>query len=154
MSVLEKINRPVMAMVLAVGMIAGVASAMDSCNSCAVQPVCDVCAGNPSLAPLARTNLPGFYSNDYDYSVSARTPIGIDYYVPKLSGVVEDSVMPLMNPVDRYYATHRVINGQVVDESREYALAMRIPRYINADGTQGPLAVDAETYDINDMASR
>lgn len=108
-------------------------------------PMCTSCAGNPSLAPLARTNLPGTYSNDYDYAVTARTPIGINYLVPTQGGLVETPVIPLTNPVDRYYATHRVMNGQVVDDSAAYQMALSTPilRQIQGNMAAGSAASPA-----------
>lgn len=82
------------------------------CNACsAPKPVCTTCT-DPRLQP---TSLPGVYSNDFDYAVtSQRNTTGFPYLIPTASGLLESPTIPLTNPVDRYYATHRVINNQVV----------------------------------------
>lgn len=150
---LYSMRRAALAVVLALGMVSGITLAADFCHQCPpAPPACSVCQDNASLAPLARTGLPGFYSNDYDYSVTARYPIGMNYYIPTEQGVIEDSVIPLRNPVDRYYATHKVVNGRVVDESAAYQAALAIPHYVNPDGTQGALATASETYGPNEQA--
>lgn len=75
-----------------------------------VKPVCNPCAGGP-----ASTDLPGWYSNDYDYTTSSQVDTGITYVIPNQNGYVESHTIPLTNPVDQYYATHQVRNGQVVE---------------------------------------
>lgn len=110
--------------------------------------------GNPSLESLRRTNLPGYYSNDYDYADSAHNPNGIDYLIPTQAGLIESKVIPLLNPVDRYYATHTVNNGQVRDNSASYRMALSTPHFVNPDGTRGALATVAETYDNKQTAQQ
>lgn len=128
MSFIAKIKRPILAFALVLGLGAGIASAADSCNPCvqpdyctpvctvaevvpAMQPVCTAFCSDPSLA---RTDLPGWYSNDYDYSVSSQRDTGISYLIPTMNGFEESNHIPLTNPVDQYYATHAVRNGEVV----------------------------------------
>ena len=173
----EKVKRPLFAFAMALGFAAGAVQAVecytDTCYTntcaspvvCAAQPVCGTCEGNPSLSSLARTNLPGYYSNDYDYSMSARTPTGIDYLIPTQYGLIESPVIPLTNPVDRYYATHTVRNGQVVDESASYRMALSTPTMNNPNqpamanaGRTSNLTTGANTYananQDNDFANR
>ena len=101
------------------------AKANDLCSPCTAPirhaPVVTV-AANPyvcdlnmcSSTQIARTDLPGIYSNDYDYSVSSQIDTGVTYLIPTQTGFVESNRIPLTNPVDQYYATHRIINGDVV----------------------------------------
>lgn len=128
MSFIAKVKRPILAFLMVLGLGAGVVSAADSCGSCAqpdyctpvcsaqevapvLRPVCTSFCGDPSLA---RTDLPGWYSNDYDYSVSSQRDTGVSYLIPTMNGFKESSLIPLTNPVDQYYATHAVRNGAVV----------------------------------------
>ena len=113
-----------LAAVAVLGLAASSAVASDFCSPC-VQPIsvqsiaapapmyCSVC---PSPA-LARTNLPGWYSDDYDYHTTAQHTTGITYAIPTMNGFIESDHIPLTNPVDQYYATHSIVNGQVVDDS-------------------------------------
>lgn len=161
MRLIEKIKRPIFAMVLASCLVGGAAMAMEYCTTSSCEPVTCVtpavcgatCPGNPSLEALRRTNLPGFYSNDYDYRDSAHNPNGIDYLIPTQAGLIESKVIPLTNPVDRYYATHTVRSGQVVDESTQYQLALSTPSHINTDGTPGGLATASESFGLGDAAT-
>ncbi len=131
MSLFAKITRPVLALVMVVGLGAGVAAAADYCEPCvqpdyctpactvqpapALQPVCTTyCGENPSLAAIAPTNLPGYYVRETSYSVSSQRDTGISYLIPTMNGFIESDHIPLTNPVDQYYATHEVRNGQVV----------------------------------------
>lgn len=128
---ISTLKRPVLALaaVAVLGFAASSAVASDFCSPCVkpivyttvyeVQPVvaqtplyCDVCA-SPALA---RTNLPGWYSDDYNYTVSS-TNTGITYAIPTQNGFIERDHIPLTNAVDEYYATHQVVGGQVVDTS-------------------------------------
>lgn len=130
MSFIAKSKRPLLAfaLVLGVAAAAGTVSAADFCDPCAqptyvaVAPpapiLCDACA----TSGITRTNLPGWYSDDYDYTVSSQRDTGITYLIPAMNGFYESHTIPLTNPVDRYYATHEVRNGQVVDTSGELAL--------------------------------
>lgn len=80
-------------------------------TGCDIGPSCSTCT-NPNVQP---TTLPGVYSNDYDYSVtSQQNTIGIPYLIPTAAGLLESPTIPLTNAVDQYYATHRVVNNQVV----------------------------------------
>lgn len=86
-------------------------------------PACSPCGANYASASapqsktfgLGRTDLPGWYSDDYDYNVSSQRDLGITYLVPTSAGMVETNRIPLTNPVDQYYATHEEIGGKVVD---------------------------------------
>ncbi len=146
MKPLKQFHLPVLAVALTFTLIAGAASAMDFC-----QPATGVAPVASSYYSAA--SLPGYYSNDYDYHLSARYNDGVGYFIPTAAGLITSPVMPLRNPVDRYYATHEVINGQVVDESDDYQAALEIPHYINPDGIDGGLAIASETYAPIDMAS-
>lgn len=76
---------------------------------------CNPCAGTSSTFGLGRTNLPGWYSDDYDYNVSSQRDLGITYLVPTRAGLVETNRIPLTNPVDQYYGTHEELGGRVLD---------------------------------------
>lgn len=99
------------------------------CNPC-TPTACDTC----SYSGITRTNLPGYYSTDYDYSVSSQVNTGVGYLVPTRNGLIESDTMPLLNDVDRYYATHTLgNNGQIIDTSTRYnqQLANQHTRYIS-----------------------
>lgn len=115
---LEKTGRPLLAAALTLGLGAGYASAAEYCGApacgapvCAAEPVCNPCGGSG----LSRTALPGTYSNDYDYAVSSQRDTGRTYLLPTRYGWIESNRVPLTNPVDKYYATHQVGNGRVVE---------------------------------------
>lgn len=137
MSVISRVKRPLLLALFVTVAAVGLAKAMGyytgatmpvgECTSvvCSV-PTCtvDACATvEPATTcgpvcnniGIARTNLPGWYSNDYDYSITSQQDLGITYLIPTGNGFMETNRIPLTNPVDQYYATHKVINGEVVD---------------------------------------
>lgn len=159
LSFLSKVTRPLMAAAATACVCAGTATAVDyyhpypnqpvyygipsygvaqpavvgtaSCGQTAcVQPVaCNSCGPSGDLTALRRTTLPGRYSNDYDYSVSSQVDNGITYIVPTQTGYTESSTMPLTNPVDQYYATHQVRNGQIVQTGDLSRAGMNLARH-------------------------
>lgn len=88
-----------------------VSTAVCTTNVCNASPVCSTCT-DPRVQP---TTLPGVYSRDYDYAVtSQRNTSGLPFLIPTVNGLLESPTIPLTNNVDQFYATHHVVNGQVV----------------------------------------
>lgn len=126
-----------------------------SCSPCAPAPAAPVCNPCGAAANMNRTNLPGVYSNDYNYSMSSQAPGAMGYIIPTQTGLLESPTIPLTNPVDRYYATHKVINGEVVDvghDNHNFSVqndAMSLAQYVQ-DITNNPsLAQGTVVFDNN-----
>ena len=122
--------RFIMAALAAVAVSACAVFTSDYCTPATCQPVrsqpepygfvsaCDPCsavsgAAVSASAPAGGAMISGYSVYPTSYS-STWSNTGITYLIPTMNGFVETHEIPITNEVDRYYATHQIINGQIV----------------------------------------
>ena len=122
-SLMEKFRRPLLAAILLTGLSAGIASAVDYYAPTACQPVCPqpvACAVSVNPCDPCSATTSYAYPASYSYVSQGYANRGTIYLVPTVSGFVETTALPITNDIDMYYATHRVVNGQVVQVNRNF----------------------------------
>lgn len=145
---MTQFKRPLLAAMALVGLGIGVAAAVDCGNPCRpvrtvrVSSPCNPCSSATTttyaaptvIAPSAAVvtyssagTVPSAVVTNTDYTYSSDSiPMGdMTYLVPTSAGVVEAAspIPPIErnSDVDRYYETHRVVNGQVITVPASYS---------------------------------